>query len=56
LLEVYLFGFNSNIYGRRISVELIEFIRDETKYDNVEEMRKEIERDVEKAITILQSE
>jgi riboflavin kinase/FMN adenylyltransferase len=56
LLEVYLFGFSSDIYGRRISVELIEFIRGETKYDNVEEMRKEIERDVEKAITILQSE
>ena len=56
LLEVYLFDFDADIYGRRISIELIEFIREEAKYDSVEEMRKEIERDVEKALTILQSE
>ena len=56
LLEVYLFDFDADIYGRRISVELIELIREEAKYDSVEEMRKEIERDVEKALTILQSE
>ena len=56
LLEVYLFDFNSDIYGRRISIELVEFIREEIKYDSVEEMRKEIERDVEKAKSILQSE
>jgi riboflavin kinase/FMN adenylyltransferase len=56
LLEVYLFDFDADIYGRRISVELIEFIRGEAKYDSVEEMRKEIERDVEKATTILKKE
>ena len=56
LLEVYLFNFDADIYGRRISVELIEFIRKEEKYDSVEEMREEIERDVEKALIILQSE
>jgi riboflavin kinase/FMN adenylyltransferase len=56
LLEVYLFDFDADIYGRRISVELIEFIREEAKYDTVAEMRKEIVRDVEKALTILQSE
>jgi riboflavin kinase/FMN adenylyltransferase len=56
LLEVFLFDFDADIYGRRISVELIEFIREEAKYDSVEEMRKEIVRDVEKATTILQSE
>jgi len=56
LLEVFLFDFDADIYGRRISVELIEFIREEAKYDSIEEMRKEIVRDVEKATTILQSE
>ena len=56
LLEVYLFDFDADIYGCRISVELIEFIREEVKYDSVENMRKEIERDVEKTLTILQSD
>ena len=56
ILEVYLFDFNADIYGRRISIELIEFIRAEAKFDSVEEMRIEIERDVEKSRAILQSQ
>ncbi len=56
LLEVFLFDFDADIYGCRISVELVGFIRKEAKYDSVEEMRKEIVRDVEKAKAILQSE
>lgn len=56
ILEVYLFDFDAEIYGTRMSVELIEFIRDEAKFDNVEEMRKEIVRDAEKAKALLASE
>ena len=56
LLEVYLFDFDADIYRARLSVELIEFIRDEAKFSSVEEMRKEIVRDVDKAKAILESE
>jgi len=56
LLEVYLFDFDADIYGARMSVELVEFIRNEAKFDSVEEMRQEIVRDAEKARAILASE
>lgn len=56
ILEVYLFDFAAEIYGSRMSVELIEFIRPEVKFENLEEMRKEIIRDTDKAKAILLSE
>lgn len=56
LLEVHLFDFNADIYRSRISVELVEFIRSEAKFETVEDMRKEIVRDADKAKVILESE
>lgn len=56
LLEVYVFDFNADLYGQRICVELIAFIRDEAKFENVEEMRQEIVRDAEKAKALLLSQ
>lgn len=56
LLEVFMFDFDADIYGARLSVELIEFIRSEAKFESVEEMRKEIVHDVDKAKIILESQ
>ena len=56
LLEVYVFDFDGDLYGQRIAVELVEFIREEEKFESVEEMRKEIVRDEAKARAILSSE
>ncbi len=56
LLEVYLFDFNADLYGQRICVELITFIRAEAKFESVEEMRQEIVRDADKARALLLSQ
>ena len=36
LLEAYLFGFEGDLYGRKIEVALHAFIREERKFDDVE--------------------
>lgn len=49
LLEVYLLGFNDDIYGRRIEVEFLKRIRDEMKFDDFDALKARIALDVEEA-------
>ncbi len=53
ILEVYLFDFNQDIYGRHVEVEFIHKLRQEEKYDTIEAMQEQITKDVEKAKSIL---
>jgi len=48
-LEVHLFDFNGDIYGRNISVEVCKFIRNEQKFDGLEQLKAQIERDMQVA-------
>ncbi|MDG2946957.1 bifunctional riboflavin kinase/FAD synthetase [Bisgaard Taxon 10/6] len=45
LLEVHLFDFNSNLYGKTISVEFCEKIRDEVKFPSVDALKAQIRQD-----------
>lgn len=47
LLETHLFGFNGLLYGVRLRVELLEKIRNEKKFDSVNELREQITKDFE---------
>jgi riboflavin kinase/FMN adenylyltransferase len=47
LLEIYLLDFNQNIYGKKIEVEFVEKIRDEEKFESLDALKKQIEKDVE---------
>lgn len=53
LLEPYFFDFNESLYGQMVEVELIHFIRDEMKFDGLEPLVAQIERDCETAREIL---
>ncbi len=53
LLEPYFFDFNESLYGQVIEVELIHFLRDEMKFDAIEPLVAQIERDCEAAREIL---
>jgi len=46
VLEVHIPNFFENIYGKNIAVEFIEFIRDERKFDSIDELKKQIETDI----------
>jgi riboflavin kinase/FMN adenylyltransferase len=49
LLEVHLFDFDQDIYGRLVEVQFHHKIRDEQRFDSVDALRSQIARDAEAA-------
>jgi len=49
ILEVFILEFNQDVYGHRVEVEFLFKIRDELKFDSLEELSANIARDIEKA-------
>ena len=52
-IEVFLIDFDEDIYGRDISIELVDRLRGEEKFANTDELAAQIARDVEQTKTIL---
>jgi len=48
-VEAHLFDFNEQTYGEVIKVYPVKFLRDETRFDSVEALKKQIHLDVEAA-------
>lgn len=53
LLEPYFFDWSGDLYGQEIEVALIHHLRDEAKFDSLEELTAQIERDCEQAKGLL---
>jgi riboflavin kinase/FMN adenylyltransferase len=49
LLEVYLFDTNQDLYGKRLCVEFIDFIREEKKFESIDMLKQQIASDCETA-------
>jgi riboflavin kinase/FMN adenylyltransferase len=45
LLETHLLDFSGDLYGQRIEVELVAFLRDEAKFDGVEALKVQMQQD-----------
>lgn len=52
-LEVHLFDFAGDLYGREIAVELLAFIRPERKFENLDALKAQIAQDSARARGIL---
>ena len=52
-VEVFLLDFSGDIYGKKVDVLFIERIRNEVKFENPEQLVKQIRKDIEEARTIL---
>ena len=52
-LEVHLFDFDGDLYGRQLRVQLIDFIRPEQKFDSLDALRQRIDIDAETARALL---
>ena len=49
LLETHMFNFSEEIYGKELTVEFLTFIRSEQKFNNFEELTKQINKDINTA-------
>ena len=49
VLEVHLFDFDADIYGRRVRVDFLHKLRDEEKYPDLDSLVAQIRRDVDNA-------
>ena len=48
-VETYIDDFTQDVYGEKIVVSFIQFIRPEQKFDSVEELRRQMQLDIEKS-------
>ena len=55
LIETHLFDFNSDIYGKRLTLEFVERIRDEKRFESIDALVAQINRDVESVRKALDS-
>ena len=53
VLETHIFDFEKDIYGSRITVQFIEKIREEVKFDSIDLLKSQIKKDIEEAKKIL---
>jgi riboflavin kinase/FMN adenylyltransferase len=53
LVETYIFDYEGDLLGQKFKIDLVDKIRDEKRFDAVEELKAQIKRDVEQARYIL---
>ena len=53
--ETWLHSFSGNLYGENIRVELVDFIRTETKFSSIDELRAQIVRDGDTAVSVTEN-
>ncbi|MAW65036.1 MAG: riboflavin biosynthesis protein RibF [Flavobacteriales bacterium] len=54
-IEVHIFDFQKNIYGRQLTIEIIKHVRNEIQFTNVNDLRKQLEQDLTECKNILKS-
>ena len=53
LLEIFLLDFADDIYGMRLDVEFVDFVRGEENYDSLARLTEQMHRDVDDVRQIL---
>ena len=53
-IEVNIFDFNEDIYGERISLKILQFLRNEEKFDGLTALREQLHKDREDALVFFQ--
>jgi len=51
--EVYIVDYHGDLYGSKLKVDIIQRVRDEMRFDNIEELKKQVAEDVARGRAIL---
>ena len=52
-IEVNIFDFNKNIYGKEITISFVNWLRNEVKFENIEALKTQLAKDKIQALKIL---
>ena len=52
-IEVNIFDFSDDIYGKKVTVEFVDFIRENMKFDSLTELSEQMSNDKKKALAVL---
>jgi riboflavin kinase/FMN adenylyltransferase len=55
VLEVFLFDFDGDLYGRTIEIEFVDFIRGDRRFDTMELLMAQMDKDCQRARQILEA-
>ncbi|TYA52400.1 bifunctional riboflavin kinase/FAD synthetase [Formosa maritima] len=53
-IEIHLFNFNETIYRKTLTIELLDRIRDEQKFDSVETLKIQLQKDKETSLNFIE--
>ncbi len=54
-VETYILNYHGNLYGRELKIDIVARLRDEKRFDTVDELKKQIAQDVKQGRAILES-
>ena len=52
-IEIHFFNFNKDLYGKKIQIDVLKFLRDEQKFDSVDDLKNQLENDRQKSLEII---
>jgi len=52
-IEIHFFDFNKDLYGKKIQIDVLKFLRDEQKFDSVEALKYQLKKDKQKSLEII---
>lgn len=51
-IEVHFFNFNENLYHQKITIKMLRFLREEKKFNSIEDLKKQLNKDKEETLQI----
>jgi riboflavin kinase/FMN adenylyltransferase len=54
-IEVHLFDFNKNIYDQNLKIQLLHRLRDEQKFNSVEDLKIQLSKDQETSLNYIKN-
>lgn len=55
-IEIHFFDFNKDLYGKSIQIDVLKFLREEQKFDSVEDLKNQLQKDREKSLEIIKKQ
>ena len=49
LIETHILGYSGNLYGEKLSVRLVKFLREEKRFSSLEKLKEQVDRDIQNA-------